>query len=50
MAKNLLRSSAVSAAEISDLLGYRNLSSFSRAFERECGMRPLKYRRTSQAT
>ncbi|MEM9316848.1 MAG: helix-turn-helix transcriptional regulator, partial [Pseudomonadota bacterium] len=43
-AKKMLEASRLSTAEISELLGYGNVASFSRAFKRETGLAPSTYR------
>ncbi|MEM9398259.1 MAG: AraC family transcriptional regulator ligand-binding domain-containing protein [Pseudomonadota bacterium] len=43
-AKKLLGENDLSTAEISDLLGYSNVASFSRAFKRDTGKAPSIYR------
>jgi AraC-like DNA-binding protein len=42
----LLRSPELSLAEIAERLGYRNLQSFERAFQRWTGTTPAAYKRS----
>jgi len=46
-ARELLKSSRLSIEQVGDMLGYAEVSSFSRAFRRWTGMSPLPYRRRS---
>ena len=43
-AKELLSQTNLSIAQISEMLGYRDVAHFSRAFKKETGMTPGKYR------
>lgn len=46
IAKNLLMNSSFSITEIAEQTGFRDVSSFSRAFKRQIGISPIKYRAT----
>ncbi len=48
-AKRLLRDTTLSADQLSELIGYAQLSTFSRAFARWAGMSPIAYRRQATA-
>lgn len=48
LAANLLRNSAVSLSQIAEDVGYRTDTAFSRAFRREFGIPPAKWRRQLQ--
>ena len=44
LAQHYLRSSNIALIELADLLGYRNVSAFSRAFKNHCGQAPDHWR------
>lgn len=46
-AKHHLSYSAMSLTQISNLLGYSDLSAFSRFFSKQCGLSPLQWRKRS---
>jgi AraC-like DNA-binding protein len=50
LANRYLVSSSRTIEEISDLLGYSNVSSFSRSFRQSFGVTPSKYRRESNSS
>ena len=45
VAEHYLRSSGIHLADLADILGYRNVSAFSRAFKNACGMSPEHWKR-----
>lgn len=49
MAKQYLRETALSIAEISEKCGYPNISNFSEGFKKKTGVSPLTYRRNTQS-
>lgn len=44
VAEYYLRSSTIGLSELADILGYQNVSAFSRAFKRHCGLAPAVWR------
>ncbi|EAC9531764.1 AraC family transcriptional regulator, partial [Listeria monocytogenes] len=47
-AKELLTQSDLNLSEISEAVGYSDISYFSRIFKKECQVTPSKYRRLNQ--
>lgn len=45
-AKKLIRENNLSVSQISDLLGYSSIHTFSRAFKKETGLSPVSYRKS----
>ena len=45
VAEHYLRSSKIALVDLADILGYRNVSAFSRAFKSSCGQSPEHWRR-----
>ena len=48
--QQLLADSSCSVTEISEMLGFENMTSYERVFKKYVGMTPLKYRRQQQAS
>lgn len=48
VAEHYLCSSNISLTDLSDILGYRNVSAFSRAFRKNCGVSPAQWRQQNQ--
>lgn len=49
MAKQYLRETSLSIADISELCGYPNISNFSESFKKKTGTSPLAYRKNTQS-
>ncbi len=45
-AKKLIRENNLSVSQISDMLGYSSIHTFSRAFKKETGLSPVSYRKS----
>lgn len=50
VAEHYLRSSKIALVDLADILGYRNVSAFSRAFKSTCGQSPEHWRRQNFTT
>lgn len=49
MAKQYLRETAISVADIAEMCGYPNISNFSESFKKKTGCSPLSYRKNTQS-
>ncbi len=48
IAEHYLRCSTITLSDLADLLGYQNVSAFSRAFKRQCGFAPAVWRQKNK--